>query len=60
MRAISARAVMLLAALVAICGPVSAQVKVWQGTFTLPTYEEGNPDPNPPFDVYSTTQFSYT
>jgi len=59
MRALSARAVMLLAALVATCGPVSAQVKVWQGTFTLPTYEEGKPDPNPPFDAYSTTQFSY-
>jgi tetratricopeptide (TPR) repeat protein len=59
MRAISARAVMLLAALVATCGPLSAQVKVWQGTFTLPTYEEGKPDPNPPFDAYSTTQFSY-
>jgi len=59
MRAISARVVMLLAVVVAICGPVSAQVKVWQGTFTLPTYEEGKPDPNPPFDTYSTTQFSY-
>jgi tetratricopeptide (TPR) repeat protein len=59
MRAISARAVMLLAAVFATCGPVSAQVKVWQGTFTLPTYEEGKPDPNPPFDAYSTTQFSY-
>jgi tetratricopeptide (TPR) repeat protein len=58
MRAISARSV-LLATLVATCWPVSAQVKVWQGTFTLPTYEEGKPDPNPPFDTYSTTQFSY-
>ena len=41
------------------CGSVAAQVKVWQGTLTLPTYEEGKPDPNPPFDTYSTTQFSY-
>src|SRR3569833_435490 len=36
-----------------------AQVKVWQGTLTLPTYEEGSPDPNPPFDTYETNQFSY-
>lgn len=34
-------------------------VKAWQGTLTLPTYEEGLPDPNPPFDVYSTTRFNY-
>ena len=37
----------------------AAQVKVWQGTLTLPTYEEGSPDPNPPFDAYATNQFSY-
>ncbi len=42
-----------------ICGPVRAQVKVWQGTFTLPTYEEGQPDPNPPFDAYQTSRFNY-
>ncbi len=59
MAAISAYAVMLLAVIIAACGSVSAQVKVWQGTLTLPTYEEGKPDPNPPFDTYSTTQFSY-
>jgi len=59
MRAISAYAMLLLAASIANCGSVSAQVKVWQGTLTLPTYEEGKPDPNPPFDTYSTTQFSY-
>ena len=59
MRVSSTHAVMLLAALVATCASLSAQVKVWQGTLTLPTYEEGKPDPNPPFDTYSTTQFSY-
>lgn len=36
-----------------------AQAKAWQGTITLPTYEEGKPDPNPPFDVYETTEFNY-
>src|SRR5206468_297133 len=39
--------------------PLCAQVKVWEGTMTLPTYDEGKPDPNPPFDVYGTTTFSY-
>jgi hypothetical protein len=27
-----------------------AQVRGWEGTLVLPTYEEGMPDPNPPFD----------
>jgi tetratricopeptide (TPR) repeat protein len=26
------------------------RVRVWEGTLTLPTYDEGLPDPNPPFD----------
>jgi len=42
-----------------ICDPVAAEVKVWQGTFTLPTYEEGAPDPNPPFDAYQRDRFNY-
>ncbi len=37
----------------------SAQVRVWQGTMTLPTYEEGLPDPNPPFDQYANNRFNY-
>jgi tetratricopeptide (TPR) repeat protein len=37
----------------------AAQVHVWQGTLTLPTYEEGAPDPNPPFDQYTSTRFNY-
>src|SRR5437773_1759711 len=37
----------------------SAQVRVWQGTLTLPTYEEGLPDPNPPFDQYANNRFNY-
>ena len=51
--------VMLMVVLAMASGSVSAQVRVWQGTMTLPTYQEGKPDPNPPFDTYSTTQFSY-
>jgi tetratricopeptide (TPR) repeat protein len=37
----------------------TTQVKVWQGTLTLPTYEEGLPDPNPPFDQYANNRFNY-
>jgi tetratricopeptide (TPR) repeat protein len=36
-----------------------AEVRVWEGTLTLPTYEEGSPDPNPPFDLFATTRFNY-
>ena len=36
-----------------------AEVRVWQGMLTLPTYEEGLPDPNPPFDQFTTNRFDY-
>lgn len=43
------------------CPALMAQVRVWQGTLTLPTYEEGPPNPNPPFDQYSTRiNYPYT
>src|ERR1700757_2518988 len=38
---------------------VSAQVRVWQGTLTLPPYEEELPHPNPPFDQFTTNRFNY-
>jgi tetratricopeptide (TPR) repeat protein len=59
MKKLSACAPLILSAAAMACGSAAAQVKVWQGTMTLPTYEEGAPDANPPFDTYSTTQFSY-
>ncbi len=37
----------------------TAQVHVWQGTLSLPTYEEGAPDTNPPFDQYANGRFNY-
>lgn len=37
----------------------SAEVRVWQDTLTLPTYDEGAPDPNPPFDLFAATRFNY-
>lgn len=45
-------------ALMAVSQPVTP-VKVWQGTLSLPTYQEGLPDANPPFDIYATTRFNY-
>ena len=39
--------------------PVCGQVRAWEGVLKLPTYEEGAPDPNPPFDQFSTGRFNY-
>jgi len=47
----------LLPVLTAI--PVCGQVKVWEGVLKLPTYEEGLPDPNPPFDQFAIARFNY-
>lgn len=45
----------------ALLQPASAQVKVWEGKFSLPVYEEGPPNTNPPFDEYSrNTNYPYT
>jgi Flp pilus assembly protein TadD len=54
-----ARDFVMLALLVVPAFWAAAQVKVWQGTLTLPTYEEGAPDPNPPFDQIATSRFNY-
>src|SRR5258708_36078707 len=48
-----------LLALLTLASLAPAQVRVWQGTLTLPTYEEGMPDPNPPFDQYTSNRFNY-
>jgi Flp pilus assembly protein TadD len=49
-----------LAALVAFCLEApAADVRVWQGVLTLPTYQEGAPDPNPPFDQFAGSRFNY-
>ena len=34
-------------------------VRVFETTEVIPTYEEGAPDVNPPFDVFSSTRFNY-
>jgi len=34
-------------------------VRVWEGSETIPTYEEGLPDPNAPFDLFTSSRFNY-
>src|ERR1041385_4788441 len=46
-------------ALAIVVSSAHAEVRVWQGTLTLPTYEEGSPDPNPPFDQFAANRFNY-
>lgn len=48
-----------LAALALLPCTLPAQVKVYEGTLTLPYYQEGPPNPNPPFDAYATNKFNY-
>src|SRR4051794_27644292 len=38
---------------------VPAAVRAWEGTITLPTYEEDPPDTNAPFDLFTTSRFNY-
>ena len=53
------RATLIVSFIICAVSWASAQVRVWQGTLTLPTYEEGAPDPNPPFDQYANQRFNY-
>ncbi len=50
-----------LAAAIAAAHPSSAPapVRVWESTLSLPTYQEGPPNPNPPFDLFETGRFNY-
>jgi tetratricopeptide (TPR) repeat protein len=41
--------------------PANGQVKVWEGTMQLAASDEGPPDENPPFDIFSTQEnYPYT
>jgi tetratricopeptide (TPR) repeat protein len=35
------------------------RVRAWEGQLELPTYDEGAPDVNPPFDVFETRRYNY-
>ena len=50
---------LLLLCFFSVAFPVRSQVRVWEGVLNLPVYEEGDPDPNPPFDQLATTRFNY-
>ena len=40
-------------------GVAAHRVRVFEDTLVLPTYEEGLPDINPPFDLFTSTRFNY-
>lgn len=39
--------------------PGPTAVRVWQDVIELPTYTEGAPNPNPPFDLFTFGRFNY-
>ncbi len=39
--------------------PAGTAVRVWEDSLVLPTYEEGPPDVNAPFDLLTSTRFNY-
>ena len=54
-----ARALCLAAALSLCLEAAAADVRVWQDVLTLPTYQDGPPNPNPPFDQFAAARFNY-
>jgi tetratricopeptide (TPR) repeat protein len=55
----SAPAGMALLALSTGAWAAGLPVKAWQGSETIPTYDEGPPDINPPFDLFQSGRFNY-
>jgi tetratricopeptide (TPR) repeat protein len=49
----------VLAAAVTAGAQGADAVRVWEDARTIPTYEEGPPDVNPPFDLLSAVRFNY-
>jgi tetratricopeptide (TPR) repeat protein len=50
---------LLATANVAGAQPSPAPATAWEGHVDLPTYEEGLPDVNPPFDAFESRRFNY-
>src|SRR6267154_670201 len=50
---------LIFALLLLVVPRARGQARVWEGVLELPAYEEGAPDPNPPFDQFETSRFSY-
>ena len=57
--ALPAKILLALACIGAAVGQPLKPVSVRQETLTLPTYEEGLPDPNPPFEFFGVTRLNY-
>ncbi len=55
----AARCMLLLLSFVALTKLLDGQVTVSEGTLSLPVYDEGPANPNPPFDEYASTKFNY-
>ena len=55
----AAVAVVMVCALRALSAAPDSPVRVWEDTLELPTYAEGAPNPNPPFDLFALTRFNY-
>jgi tetratricopeptide (TPR) repeat protein len=49
----------LLGTLALGVAPEPSAVRVWQDVIELPTYTEGAPNPNPPFDLFTFGRFNY-
>ncbi|MCX6629354.1 MAG: DUF5107 domain-containing protein [Candidatus Solibacter sp.] len=54
-----ARTLCFAVALALCLKAAAADVRVWQDVLTLPTYQEGLPNPNPPFDQFAASKFNY-
>ncbi|MGE5199644.1 MAG: DUF5107 domain-containing protein, partial [Rhodospirillaceae bacterium] len=39
--------------------PPPEPARAWQDSITIPSYEDGLPDPNPPFDLFQSGRFNY-
>jgi tetratricopeptide (TPR) repeat protein len=39
--------------------PLAPSARAWQDTVTIPSYQDGPPDPNPPFDLFQSGRFNY-
>src|SRR5687768_9912679 len=50
---------LLVLALLAAADPAPGPVRAFEGHLDLPTYEEGAPDVNPPFDLFETRRHNY-
>src|SRR5207244_5591937 len=55
----AALAVVFVWALRTLTAAPETAVRVWEDSLELPTYAEGAPNPNPPFDFLSFTRFNY-